>query len=132
MLELVYISSARGTDRAAALRDILLASRRNNGRNAITGLLYSDGTRFLQALEGPRDQVEATFARIKADSRHCAVVMLSRRDIEAREFGDWEMAHRSAGADGENFLRRVQVLTQHAAPNVRATFESFAQLRRAA
>ncbi|UZK69691.1 BLUF domain-containing protein [Sphingomonas sp. S1-29] len=132
MLQLVYISSARGTDPAAALRDILLASQRNNARDGITGLLYSDGLRFLQAIEGPADCVEAAFERIKADPRHWAIVVLSRREIEAREFGDWEMAHRSTGADANSFVRRVQLLTQHASPNVRATFESFVELRRVA
>lgn len=131
MLQLVYISTARGPSPAAAIRDILLASRRNNARDGITGLLYSDGQRFLQAIEGPTDQVQATFERIRADARHWALVVLSRREIAAPEFGDWEMAYRATGAESNSFVRRVQLLTQHASPNVRATFDSFIELRRA-
>lgn len=132
MLQLVYVSSvtpgAAATDPAA----ILSISRANNRRDDVTGLLYSDGTRFLQALEGPADRVEAAFARIKADPRHRAVVILSRRQIDAREFGDWAMAHRTPGDDAELFIARIARLSADAAPDVRATFEGFAKVRRAA
>lgn len=131
MLQLVYVSSvtpSANVDPAA----ILAASRVNNRRDGITGLLYSDKARFLQALEGPEDKVEATFARIKADGRHRAIVLLSRRTIDAREFGAWEMAHRTPGADADQFIARVSQLAGNAAPDVRATFEGFVTVRRAA
>lgn len=131
MLQLIYVSSAnQGVPIDAAA--ILATSRRNNGRDDITGMLYSDGTRFLQALEGPADKVEAAFARIKQDARHRAIVVLSEREIDAREFGAWEMAHRTPGSDAESFIARIGELSANASPNVRATFDSFAQVRRAA
>ncbi|MCD2325281.1 BLUF domain-containing protein [Sphingomonas sp. IC-56] len=111
---------------------ILEKSRVNNTRDSITGLLYSDGTRFLQALEGPAEKVQAAYTRIKADPRHRAVVMLSERAIEEREFGDWAMAHKTPGSDEQAFIDRVSALAASASPNVRATFESFAQVRRGA
>jgi len=132
LLQLVYVSSARpdaGTVDPAA---ILNSSRRNNTRDGITGLLYSDHKRFLQALEGPEDRVEEAFARISGDARHRAVVVLSRRFIDAREFGDWAMAHQSSPADRDAFVARVSRMVAKASPNVRATFESFAKVRRAA
>ena len=47
--QLVYISTATpGT--AVDPAPILTASRRNNARDRITGLLWFDGKRFLQAL----------------------------------------------------------------------------------
>ena len=100
------------------------------GRDRITGLLYADGVRFLQALEGPADAVEAAYARITADPRHKAQVVLSRREVDTREFGDWEMAERRPDGHGEAFVRRVEGLTAGAAPAVRATFDSFAKVRR--
>lgn len=129
MLQLVYISSAVEAKGTAA---ILAASRRNNGRDQITGLLYADGVRFLQALEGPEEMVETAFARIKADPRHRAIVILSRRHIEAREFGPWEMAQRAPGDEGDSFVRRVERLVAKASPGVRGTFDGFVQVRRAA
>ena len=132
MLQLVYVSSVAPGAVAADPATILAASRRNNARDSITGLLYSDGMRFLQALEGPEDKVEAAFARIQADPRHRARVVLWRRTVAAREFGEWAMAHRLPGTDAEAFVERVARLAENAAPDVRATFEGFAKVRRAA
>ncbi|WP_404333482.1 BLUF domain-containing protein [Sphingomonas sp. MMS12-HWE2-04] len=128
MLQLVYVSSLSPQadfDPTA----ILATSRANNRRDGITGLLYSDKARFLQALEGPEAEVEAAFARIKGDARHRAIVLLSRRTVDTREFGDWEMAHRMPGTDADRFIERVRELTANADPNVRATFEGFVKVR---
>lgn len=132
MLQLVYVSSAQPGLAPDAPASILAASRANNRRDGITGFLYSDGRRFLQALEGPADKVQAALERIRADPRHRAVVILSRRDVVDREFGDWAMAHYTPGEDADVFITRIAELTAKAAPNVRATFEGFAQVRRAA
>ncbi|WP_188055733.1 BLUF domain-containing protein [Sphingosinithalassobacter sp. CS137] len=132
MLQLVYVSSARPTGGAVNAAAILNASRRNNRRDGITGLLYSDGRRFLQALEGPEDAVQQTFERIQGDSRHRAIVVLSRRHIEAREFGAWDMAHLDEAAETDSFMRRISKLAAGASPDVRATFEGFAEVRRQA
>jgi hypothetical protein len=127
MLQLVYISTAT---KGASCADILRTSRRNNGRDSITGLLYADGVRFMQALEGPADAVEAAYQRIKADPRHRAPVILSRRDVDAREFGDWEMAERRPGQGGDAFVSRVDSLIAKASPSVRATFTGFMDVKR--
>lgn len=132
MLQIVYISTATAMSDANMVDEILRVSRRNNRRDGITGLLYADGTRFLQALEGPIEAVTTAFDRIKADRRHRAVVRLSEREVTSREFGDWEMAHRRMGISNDIFLPHLSLLLRDAAPNVRATFESFAQVRRAA
>ena len=84
MLTLVYISTARGEITPAMCEDILLASRRNNPANDITGLLVAGKKRFLQALEGPADQVRTTYARIAADPRHFACVALGERTSDTR------------------------------------------------
>jgi hypothetical protein len=131
MFQLVYVSSV-APGRTISIGNILVASRRNNTRDGITGLLYADTRRFLQALEGPEDKVLAAMARIEADPRHRAVVILSRRQIEAREFGDWAMAHNEAGQDDDATIERIERLVANAAPSVKATFESFCKLRRAA
>ena len=127
MLQLVYISSAKDKPDVAA---ILATSRRNNARDSITGLLYADGVRFLQALEGPEDTVEASFARIQQDGRHRAVVVLSRRSVEGREFGNWQMAHRSPSADGGAFMDQVAPLIARTTPSIRATFDGFMRINR--
>lgn len=132
MFQLVYISSARPGLSPDAPQAILDVSRANNRRDGITGFLYSDGRRFLQALEGPAEQVAATIERIRADPRHRAMVILSERDVAAREFGDWAMAHYAPGEDADVFIAHIAELTANAAPSIRATFEGFARVRRAA
>jgi hypothetical protein len=132
MLQIVYISTSRGEVTSAEVQRILATSRRNNTRDGITGLLFYDGKRFLQALEGEETKVEAAIARIRGDARHGAVVVLSRREVTQREFGDWAMASHGTPAANDAVLGRVAALTANAAPNVQATFNSFAQVRRAA
>lgn len=130
MLQLVYISSAQMP--IGNIGDVLLSSRRNNTRDQITGLLYADQGRFLQALEGPEDAVDATFQRIRQDDRHFGVVVLSRRTVDVREFGEWAMAHRSPGQAVEPFLARVERLVSKSDPVVAATFTGLVRHRTAA
>ena len=133
MYQLTYISTARrdlvGTD----LDHILGVSRKNNRRDAISGLLIYDGVRFLQALEGEKGSVEAAFLRIKADTRHRAAVMLSLREVPDREFGQWDMACERVGiapasaSISETVDRLVADLPD---ANTRALFSGFARLDR--
>jgi hypothetical protein len=132
MLQLVYISTARGAVMASDLQRILGASRRNNARDGISGLLFFDGVRFLQALEGEEAAVTTAFERIKPDPRHSGVVVLSRREVAKREFGDWAMASRTALEGESEMLDRVAALVADASPMVQATFTSFAEFRRKA
>ncbi|KQN26538.1 activator of photopigment and puc with BLUF domain protein [Sphingomonas sp. Leaf33] len=132
MRQILYISTAAGKVAGDHADDILATSRRNNGADKVTGLLYFDGKRFLQALEGDEIAVSRALARIEKDARHRAIVILSDRTVEAREFGDWSMAYRVAGQETDQFIARVSDLVAGASPNVRATFTSFAEARRAA
>ena len=92
MRQILYISTSTNAQMGQDLPTILAASRRNNARDGVTGLLWTDGTRFLQVLEGPSSQLETTFSRITADPRHRAIVTLHDRVVERRTFADWAMA----------------------------------------
>ena len=134
MIRLTYISSAKqGVDDYAAMK-ILSASRANNRRDGLTGLLLFDGVRFLQALEGDPKVVNATYERIKADPRHRACVQLGRADITERAFGDWDMAWRRLVQAGEGVSLSDTVdkmVAQVPDANTRALFSSFAKFERA-
>ena len=91
MLQMIYTSEAKTKFSPAELQDLLLTARRNNDRDAITGmLLYEDGT-FLQVLEGENEVVEATYQRIAADKRHHKIMLIARFEVDHRSFHDWEM-----------------------------------------
>ena len=121
MRQLLYVSSGV-TGHPADMSTILTQSRRNNSAADITGLLYSDGKRFLQVLEGPAESVGTTFERIKRDPRHRAVVILSDRTVETREFGDWSMAHRAKGDAADAFDDQMRRALADASPSVQGTF----------
>lgn len=76
------------------LETILAQSRRNNGRDDITGmLLYSDGN-FMQAIEGPEQGVDDLLARIEQDRRHEGIIKVARYAVAERQFANWSMGFR--------------------------------------
>lgn len=88
--QLIYASRPFGFD-AGMLDNILVAARRHNARNGITGSLVCRRDLFLQLLEGPRLAVTATIGRIIADDRHVEVAILHCGDASERMFADWSM-----------------------------------------
>ena len=135
MLQLIYISTARGPITPELCEDILAVSRRNNRVWDISGLLVAGRRRFLQALEGPDAEVRATYDRIAADPRHFACVLLAERQVDQRQFGDWAMAYTPSdeGGAGDDLQATVAALV---APiedaNLRAQFLGFAAIQSAA
>lgn len=92
MVQLVYASRPFGYD-TNILASILATSRSRNARDNITGALICRSDIFLQLLEGPKAQVEATYERICADDRHLEVTPLVSDTVEDRLFPDWAMKH---------------------------------------
>ncbi|MGI4877071.1 MAG: BLUF domain-containing protein [Janthinobacterium lividum] len=90
MRQLIYCSQPFGYD-AATLANILVAARRNNRRDGITGALICRHDIYLQLLEGPADVVAAAFGRIVADDRHLEVNALMSAEVDARLFPRWDM-----------------------------------------
>jgi hypothetical protein len=130
MLQIVYISTARQPLTEAELQSVLAVSRRNNGAAGVSGLLIAGGRRFLQVLEGPEEAVAAAFDRIKADPRHFAVVVLSKKHVEAREFGDWTMGFEAGGAGGAEDLKSIveALIAPLQDKDLRAQFIGFAEI----
>lgn len=122
MRQILYISSSRPCGEKADMGRILEQSRHNNALDGVTGLLWSDGVRFLQVLEGPEESVEATFMRISRDPRHQAIVTLSDRAIEIRQFGGWAMAHHARGEGDDSCARRIERMLDGASEDIRHTF----------
>jgi Sensors of blue-light using FAD len=91
-LQLLYISSASRPMLRIDVEQILFTARRTNARNQITGLLVASPARFMQVLEGEAEAVRATYARICADPRNRAHVILRETEVAERQFGDWTMA----------------------------------------
>lgn len=74
------------------IKDILLASRRNNPVLGISGAMcFLDGV-YLQFLEGEATTVDALYQKIEKDSRHTHIKMLVHEPIAQRNYPNWSMA----------------------------------------
>ena len=90
MSQLIYTSRPFGFDETV-LDNILVSARANNVRLGITGALICRADLFLQLLEGPREAVTATLARILRDDRHVDVAVAYCGDTTDRLFPHWSM-----------------------------------------
>lgn len=113
LIQVIYASKPFGYD-VPLLSGILMDARKNNTRDGITGALICRHDIFLQLLEGPVTEVNASIARIERDDRHVDMKILLSEHVEIRMFGDWAMLHDPAKtviwSDAEiadNILNRI-------------------------
>ncbi|WP_345988653.1 diguanylate phosphodiesterase [Sulfurimonas sp. HSL1-2] len=93
LIELIYCSAAAHPFSRAELAQLLAASRSNNEKIGVSGmLLYAEGS-FFQVLEGEAPTVEALFETIRRDPRHNAVTLIIREPIARRAFEAWTMGY---------------------------------------
>ena len=101
LIQLIYVSAALKLFAPAELRELLRLARIKNQRLDVTGmLLYHQGS-FLQVLEGPAAAVNPLLETIGADPRHDQLMLLLRREIEARNFADWKMGFVDVAAQAQ-------------------------------
>jgi hypothetical protein len=120
--QLLYVSSSNPKGAQIDVAQVVEQSRHNNALDGVTGLLWSDSKRFLQVLEGTSESVGTTFARIKQDPRHHAIVVLHDRPIEKRQFGSWTMAQRRPGDNADAFDEQMRRALENASESVRGNF----------
>ena len=114
MFQIAYFSTAAAPQLAPLIQKILITSRANNLRDDISGLLVAGGNRYLQVIEGPRRELEALYANIRADDRHLAVTTLVERVTMSRCFDGWAMAFRREPAldEFDSFPAVLRYLTE--------------------
>lgn len=88
---LVYRSRACPSLTETELELILIRSRVLNGMRGITGALIKQGGEIVQYLEGPREAIDRTLARIAASPHHEALEVLARAGGIERQFDTWHM-----------------------------------------
>ena len=91
MHRLAYLSHASDDFQQSDLTDILSVARRRNPAERLTGMLIYHDQTILQFLEGPKDKVDACFARIERDPRHYGVAILRNDAADSRAFSNWSM-----------------------------------------
>lgn len=102
----IYVSDAVG-DAATSLLvlvEILGESERNNRRDGLTGVLMRHAGLFLQAIEGPRGDVDRLLKRLRADPRHENLRLLSDHDVPDRLFPESPMTLAEMTPDAARLL----------------------------
>lgn len=61
-------------------------------------LIHTD-KRFLQVLEGDKEEIESLYLQIKSDSRHGGVMQRSFSEVDSRIFSEWHMAYKDITSD---------------------------------
>ena len=72
---------------------ILEVSRVRNERDGITGVLLFCNDSVVQCLEGSREAVNKTYARIIKDKRHQNALLVDYRTLSTRLFSKWSMGY---------------------------------------
>ena len=93
LLRLIYVSRAKGAMEASELEGLLSRARSNNEKVGLTGILCTGRGYFVQALEGPENEVFKTYTKILVDERHRESSLLSVGLVSGRVFSEWAMAH---------------------------------------
>ena len=92
--QILYQSTEAYEMDSSDMLKLLLDSRTYNAEHRITGLLIYRNCRFIQLLEGERDQLHVLYSNIMRDARHRDITL----EIDGpgsgatRMFSDWHMA----------------------------------------
>jgi Sensors of blue-light using FAD len=92
LVRLIYVSRARDDVDLAECRRLVSASQASNARADITGVLLFNSMKFVQALEGETDKVNALYNKIARDPRHDSIKLLTYGTVSARLFAQWSMS----------------------------------------
>lgn len=90
LVSLIYTSEMTGS---MDFMDILEVSRARNERDGITGVLLFCNNNVVQCLEGSREAVNKTYARIVQDKRHQNPLLVDYRMLATRLFSNWSMGY---------------------------------------
>jgi hypothetical protein len=100
---LVYVSTRTADCTDDQIQKILFSCRKNNAGIGITGVLLYSETNFVQYLEGDYKTIIGLYDRIKTDTRHKNVVMITSAPIQERSFPSWQMGARHFGHSAVDF-----------------------------
>ena len=76
------------------VENFLFKIREKNKRLAITGVLLLIQGKFVQYIEGPAEEIETVYSKIKTDPRHNELLLLDQGDTSTRQFKNWDMAYK--------------------------------------
>ena len=123
MRQVFYVSDSLVGTESRELDAILERSQNNNTVDGITGLLWTDGKRFAQVIEGDDGAIEELMGRLKADPRHANLRVLEHYSgVRERLYGAWAMVQPAQEPLAEIYERRVRTFLDRAPEPVRSMF----------
>ena len=111
---LLYVSYATEEFSTDGLESLWKKSAQKNADLGLSGMLLYMNNRFVQVLEGEKEQVKETFDRIRLDTRHEKVMMVLDGYLDKRNFEHWSMGFHHIGdhSDIKYLLAGQHILDQ--------------------
>lgn len=109
LYRLIYTSSRRPKCDDNEIQNILSSCKKNNPGKNITGVLLHSEKRFIQYLEGDKNEIMNLFEHIKKDDRHGGVNLRDHSSIEERIFPSWHMGYKDVNTHDANFDTRISM-----------------------
>lgn len=103
LYRMVYTSARMKDCSDEDISQILEASRRNNSKLHLSGLLIYTHNRFIQILEGSKLNITSLYERIQKDARHAGTSVRFFEPVAQRQFGEWNMAHKNVSKEHVNY-----------------------------
>lgn len=95
MYYLIYASQSKKGWTENEIRALLETSVKNNKKLGITGILIFLKDRFIQLLEGEKQNVHYMYDKIKQDPRHEKIIVLLEGYLDSRIFKEWSMGFKA-------------------------------------
>lgn len=112
LIRLMYISRATFEPTPAVkgiepnVARILQASRKNNAKIDVGGVLFYGDGHFFQCLEGDKNAVHKLLSRLNDDDRHTDVRVISEKPVQVRRFDDWSMKYTAINDSIKTLLKK--------------------------
>mgnify|MGYP001047653394 CR=1 FL=1 len=97
MKYVIYCSRSLVPHNSEIHNEILRVSQKNNAADRLTGFLHREGDYFLQYLEGPKEKLFETVARIGRDPRHTDFQILKSDWCQRILLPNWSMGYVNSG-----------------------------------
>ncbi len=107
LVQFLYVSKRSKNCTDTEIEKILASSVKNNQEIGASGLLLYSETKFMQYVESDILKIKLLYEKIKTDSRHYDIFLLSFSLIKERIFSDWHMAGKTTSEDNIEYISNI-------------------------
>ena len=130
---IAYISTYTGTQDQLVenLTQISTSSKKNNPEYEITGVLFYHNKRFMQVLEGEKQNLDKLMIKLLKDRRHGQIIRIVDAQVKERGFAKWNMDTFKLDSDQQIDLELITQCTDLFQANPDITASHFVEMVRA-